>query len=130
MNTRIRNGICAGIVAVSALGGAALADTTVSRTLAAKGYSVADPIHAVPGNTIDTWDYVDDRNLIVRRGHDGHYLVTLATPCPALQTAGTIGFNAAITPGLHDAGELVVGHTARAPSCEIAQVFELDRPTG
>lgn len=93
--------------------------------LAVFGYTRALPVETVPDSIVDDWKYLDDRNaLVFRRGQA--FLLVLSASCPALQTAGMIGFNAAIS-GLVAAKTLLVGSPQTASECGIAQIVQLER---
>lgn len=110
-------------LAASAMTPPAAADA--DRRLAVFGYTRALPVESVPDSVIDDWKYLDDRNVLAfRRGQA--YLLVLSAPCPALQTAGVIGFNAAIS-GLVAAKSLLVGSNANASKCGVEQIVQLEK---
>ncbi len=89
------------------------------------GYTRAMPVETVPDSVIDDWKYLDDRNvMVVRNGKS--YLLVLTSSCPALQSAGVIGFNAALS-GLVAAKTLVVGSRTTSSECGVDQIVQLDR---
>lgn len=89
------------------------------------GYARAMPVETVPDSIIDDWKYLDDRNAMVfRRGQA--YLLVLGSTCPALQSAGVIGFNAANS-GLVAAKTLTVGGRGAATECSVEQIVQLER---
>lgn len=107
--------------------GLALADSgAADRKLAALGYSVVEIVETVPDQIVQSWDYLDDRKVLVHRDTERHYLVTLTEPCPALQSASTLSFNAAIG-GLGASSALKVGSSPTAPECRIDRLLRLDR---
>jgi hypothetical protein len=57
------------------------------------------------------------------------YLLVLAGSCPALQTAGVIGFNAALS-GLVAAKTLAVGGRSTQTECGVSQIVQLQRAGG
>ncbi len=115
------------LAALSLPGGLALADPgAADRKLAALGYSMAEIVEVVPDQIVQSWDYLDDRKVLVHRDTERHYLVTLTEPCPALQTASTIAFNAAIA-GLGASSALKIGTSPTAPECSIGSLLRLDR---
>lgn len=89
------------------------------------GYTRALPVEAVPDSVIDDWKYLDDRNVMVFRNSQA-YLLVLSSSCPALQSAGVIGFNAAIS-GLVAAKSLMVGSRNATTECGVDQVVRLER---
>ena len=115
------------LAALLLMAGPALADEgAAERKLAALGYSMAEIVEVVPDQVVQSWDYLDDRKVLVHRDSERHYLVTLTEPCPALQSASTIAFNAAIA-GLGAASALKVGAAPTAPECRIGSLLRLAR---
>lgn len=113
------------VLALCALAAAPLAWADADARLAVFGYMRALPVETVPDNIIDDWKYLDDRNaLVFRRGQA--YLLALGAACPELQTAGVIGFNAAIS-GLVANKTLLVGSRASSTQCSIEQIVRLER---
>lgn len=117
-----RAGLAAALL-LSALAAPAHADA--DRRLAVFGYTRAMPVETVPDRVIDDWKYLDDQNALAIRNGQG-YLVVLAQTCPALQSAGVIGFNAAIS-GLVAEQSLIVGSGSGASTCAVAQIVQLER---
>ena len=105
---------------------AALADADAR--LRVFGYSRAAPVDTVPDSIIDDWKYLDDGNAIVFRNGQA-YLLVMAGSCPALQTAGVIGFNAALS-GLVAAKTLIVGGRSTQTECGVSQIVQLQRSAG
>lgn len=105
---------------------AALADADAR--LRVFGYSRAAPVDTVPDSVIDDWKYLDDGNVMVFRNSQA-YLLVLSGSCPALQTAGVIGFNAALS-GLVAAKTLVVGGRSTQTECGVSQIVQLQRAGG
>lgn len=117
--------ILAAVLGLSTAIATPLAVADADARLAVFGYGRALPVEAVPDSVIDDWKALDDRNaLVFRRGQA--FLVVLASSCPALQTAGVIGFNAAIS-GLVAAKTLMVGSGPSATPCEVEQIVQLER---
>lgn len=117
----------AGVAVLALTAGLVQADSgAADRKLAALGYSMAEIVEVVPDQIVQSWDYLDDRKVLVHRDTERHYLVTLTEPCPALQTASTIAFNAAIG-GLGASSALRVGTSPTAPECQIGSLLRLDR---
>jgi hypothetical protein len=105
---------------------AALADADAR--LRVFGYSRAAPVDTIPDSVIDDWKYLDDGNVMVFRNGQA-YLLVLSGSCPALQTAGVIGFNAALS-GLVAAKTLVVGGRSTQTECGVSQIVQLQRAGG
>ena len=105
---------------------AALADADAR--LRVFGYSRAMPVDAVPDSVIDDWKYLDDANVLVYRSGQA-YLLVMAGSCPALQSAGVIGFNAALS-GLMAAKTLQVGGRNTQTECGVSQIVQLQRTGG
>ena len=89
------------------------------------GYSRTAPVDTVPDSVIDDWKYLDDGNVLVFRNSQA-YLLVMAGSCPALQSAGVIGFNAALS-GLVAAKTLVVGGRTSQTECGVSQIVKLQR---
>lgn len=120
------------LAALSLTAGLALAQGgAAERRLTALGYVPAEIVEVIPDQIVQSWDYLDDQNVLVHRDDTRHYLVTLPSPCPALQTASTIAFNAAIS-GISASSTLKVGSSPTAPECRVGGIFRLDRlaPSG
>lgn len=93
--------------------------------LAVFGYLRALPVESLPDRVIDDWKYLDDRHVLAfRRGQA--FLLELSADCPALQSAGVIGFNAAIS-GLVASKTLMVGSGAAASECGVEQIVQLEK---
>ena len=117
--------LAAALLALCAATATPPAAADADRRLAVFGYTRALPVESVPDSVIDDWKYLDDRNVLAfRRGQA--YLVALSASCPALQTAGVIGFNAAIS-GLVAAKTLLVGSSASATECGVEQIVQLEK---
>lgn len=125
---RRRRRLRAATLAALSLGAslALAAGGTAERKLSALGYTTAEIVEVVPDQIVTSWDYLDDRNVLVHRDTTRHYLVTLPEPCPALQSASLIAFNAAIA-GLGASSTLKVGSSPTAPECRVGSIFRLDR---
>lgn len=102
---------------------AALADADAR--LRVFGYARTAPVETVPESIIDDWKYLDDRNVLVFRSGQA-YLLEMAGTCPALQSAGVIGFNAALS-GLVAAKTLMVGGRNSQTECGVSQIVKLQR---
>jgi hypothetical protein len=102
---------------------AALADA--DSRLRVFGYARSAPVDTVPDSVIDDWKYLDDANVMVFRNSQA-YLLVMAGSCPALQSAGVIGFNAALS-GLVAAKTLVVGGRSSQTECGVSQIVQLRR---
>lgn len=89
------------------------------------GYARSAPVDTVPDSIIDDWKYLDDRNVMVFRSGQA-YLLALSGSCPALQSAGVIGFNAALS-GLVATKTLMVGSGSSASECGVDQIVQLQR---
>lgn len=89
------------------------------------GYARTAPVETVPDSIIDDWKYLDDRNVLVFRSGQA-YLLEMAGSCPALQSAGVIGFNAAVS-GLVTAKTLMVGGRNTQTECGVSQIVQLQR---
>ena len=125
MNTLVR--ICVATALAGGLVGTAVQAQSAGAQshLSALGYSVAEAVEVVPDQIITSWNYLDDRSVLVHRDTARHYLVTLSRPCPALQSASLISFNAAIA-GLGASGSLRVGSRPGSPQCELDRIYRLD----
>lgn len=111
------------LLSLYALAPPAVADA--DRRLAVFGYTRTVPVESMPDSVIDDWKYLDDRNVLAfRRGQP--FLLALNRDCPALQTAGVIGFNAAIS-GLVATQSLLVGSGSVAAECGIEQIVQLEK---
>lgn len=125
MTPNRRTGLCS-------LGLALLAATTSTAALADAdarlrvfGYGRAAPVETVPESIVDDWKYLDDAHVMVfRRGQA--YLLEMSGSCPALQTAGVIAFNAALS-GLVAAKTLVVGGRTLQTECGVSRIIQLQR---
>ena len=126
---RLLPAVAAVVLATLASSTASADPASTERRLAALGYTRAEPVNVLPQDVIDHWDYLDNRTVIVHSGAGGHYLVSLASECPALASASLISFNAAITGGLVESGGLVVGASASAPECAIGGIVRLNAKT-
>ncbi len=124
--TRFRSaGLRSLALALAAFAAAPPASADADSRLRVFGYTRAAPVETVPDSIIDDWKYLDDRNAMVfRRGQA--YLLVLGTSCPALQSAGVIGFNAA-TSGLVAAKTLLVGSRNSSSECGVEQIVQLER---
>ncbi|MCC2656057.1 MAG: hypothetical protein K0Q76_1165 [Panacagrimonas sp.] len=124
--TRIRSaglrGLALAVLAATA-STAALADA--DSRLRVFGYTRAAPVDTVPDSVIDDWKYLDDANVLVFRNSQA-YLLVMAGSCTALQNAGVIGFNAALS-GLVAAKTLVVGGRNSQTECGVSQIVQLKR---
>ena len=89
------------------------------------GYARSAPVDTVPDSVIDDWKYLDDANVMVFRNSQA-YLLVMAGSCPALQNAGVIGFNAALS-GLVAAKTLMVGGRNSQTECGVSQIVQLKR---
>lgn len=89
------------------------------------GYARSAPVDTVPESIIDDWKYLDDANVMVFRSGQA-YLLVMSGSCPALQSAGVIGFNAALS-GLVAAKTLVVGGRSTQTECGVSQIVKLQR---
>lgn len=75
---------------------------------------------------VDSWRYIDHRNLIVKAGFKNRYLVSLHSPCFGLNSAFSIGFTS--TAGSVDQFEdiLVRSHHGRFERCPISDIVKLE----
>lgn len=111
-----------------AAGVAQAQSASAERRLSALGYVKAEAVDVVPDQVITSWNYLDSQNVLVHRDTARHYLVTLTYPCPALETASLISFNAAIA-GLGSSQTLSVGSRNSATDCTLGPIYRLDRQT-
>jgi hypothetical protein len=110
-------------ILTAAFSSAALADADAR--LRVFGYTRLAPVDTVPESIIDDWKYLDAANVLVFRSGQA-YLLVMAGSCPALQSAGVIGFNAALS-GLVAAKTLMVGGRGSQTECGVAQIVKLQR---
>ena len=120
-----RRGVRGLVLAVLAATASTTALADADARLRVFGYARTAPVETIPDSIIDDWKYLDDRNVLVFRSGQA-YLLEMAGSCPALQSAGVIGFNAAVS-GLVAAKTLMVGGRNTQTECGVSRIVQLQR---
>jgi hypothetical protein len=76
-------------------------DETLDQRLAQRGYQQGEPVKEIRNYTIDGWNFIDDRHIVLHSGPGRDYMVSLTMRCVNLGNSENIAFtstNAALTP--------------------------------
>jgi hypothetical protein len=136
-------------VLLTAAAGAALADTPLTATpaianpapvdsataatpqnplqekLTKLGYAQGESIDRIQNYRVDSWNYIDDKHIMIYAGPSVRYLISTLTSCPDLSSAERIGFSSTAS-SLTKLDKLVVrGPGGMLRNCPIADLYQL-----
>ena len=95
--------------------------------LAARGYSIGEPVKRLQNYRINGWSNVDSRNVILNVGASEHYLVTLRNNCEGLRSVERLAFSTIIG-DLTDKDKLIVRGPGRFfENCYIDTIRTLEK---
>ncbi len=115
------------LMSVTACSGTPSEPIPLEERLAARGYSIGEPVKRLNNYRINGWSNVDSRNVILNVGASEHYLVTVRNNCEGLRSAERLAFSTIIG-DLTDKDKLIVRGPGRFfENCYIDTIRTLEK---
>lgn len=104
------------------------AEKTVDEILAEKNLAVVEELDRLTAFNINSWQYVNEQNVILVEGVSRRYLVELRPRCPELQWAQRIGFTSFGRIVQKNSDQILVTNGAgRVDRCTIRTFYSLEK---
>lgn len=112
----------------SVLGGCASSAgrQTLEQKLAQRGYTLGKEVRSIKSYTVNGWNYIDDRHVIVDTGPGSRHLLTLYSYCQGLSSAENLGLTSKVASDIDRFEDVILTDTAGLHHrCAIKAVHEL-----
>ena len=104
------------------------AEKTVDEILAEKNLAIVEELDRLTAFNINSWQYVNEQNVILVEGVSRRYLVELRPKCPELQWAQRIGFTSFGRIVQKNSDQILVTNGAgRIDRCTIRTFYSLEK---
>lgn len=99
---------------------------TLEQKLAEQGYTIGKEVRSIKSYTVNGWNYIDDRHVIVDTGPGSKHLLTLYAYCPGLNSAENLGLTSKVANDIDRFEDVIVSDSAGSHHhCPIKAVHEL-----
>ena len=104
------------------------AEKTVDEILAENNLAIVEELDRLTAFNINSWQYVNEQNVILVEGVSRRYLVELRPKCPELQWAQRIGFTSFGRIVQKNSDQILVTNGAgRIDRCTIRTFYSLEK---
>lgn len=109
-------------------GTAATADDSppLESRLSKLGYTQGEPVKSISNYRVDSWNYIDDKHVMISTGVSSRVLLTLLSTCPDLSSAEHIGFSSTANQLTTFDRIVVRGAGGIRHDCQITEIHQLN----